>query len=102
MAPVWFQGHALEQRHYLEGVSGLYQETTARAAEGQGAGDSPEEARARQSTSDVEDTGKHTLSSDWKIMSEWLHHNRVVIRLLYYHNNIRKKTTVCVLCKEKG
>lgn len=61
-----FQGHALEQRHHPEGISGLHQEATAGTAEGQGAGESPEEARARQSTSDVEDTGKQTFmtSSD--------------------------------------
>lgn len=54
----FFQGHALEQRHHPEGVCRLHPEAAARAAAGQGAGEPPEEAGARQSTSHVEDTGK--------------------------------------------
>lgn len=57
-SPCGVQGHALEQRHHPEGVGGLHQEASAGAAEGQGAGQPPEEARACQPTSDVEDTGK--------------------------------------------
>lgn len=55
---VIFQRHALEQRNHPEGISGLHQEAAAGTAEGQGAGEPSEEARARQPTSDVEDTGK--------------------------------------------
>lgn len=64
VSSLWdFQGHALEQGHDPEGVGGLHQETTAGTAESQGAGDSPEEARARQSTPDAEDTGKPTVQT---------------------------------------
>lgn len=62
LTALWvFQGHALEQRHHPEGVRRLHQEAAAGAAEGEGAGEPPEEAGARQSTSDVEDTGKRWL-----------------------------------------
>lgn len=52
------KGHALEQRHYPEGLRGLHQEAAAGAAEGQGTGEPAEEAGARQPTSDAADTGK--------------------------------------------
>lgn len=58
MDPLKFQRHALEQRHYPEGISGLHQEAAAGTTEGQGTGESSEEAWTCQPASDVENTGR--------------------------------------------
>lgn len=52
------QGHALEQGHYSEGLCGLHQETSERAAACQRAGEPSEEAGTRQPPPDAQDTGQ--------------------------------------------
>ncbi len=55
------QGHALEQGHYSEGLCGLHQETSERAAACQRAGKSSEEAGTCQPPPDAQDTGQFRL-----------------------------------------